>query len=116
MIVDDDSSMRRLLESIISCSTIEVEQIIECASGEEAIKNYTIHKPNCVLMDVELIKMSGFEATEIIISQDNKAAIIIVTSYDTPTYRRKAKELGARGFVAKDNLSEIIAFINATEV
>ncbi len=111
MIVDNDTSMLRMLKSIIMSSSINFGQIIECVSAEEAITKYFIHKPDCVLMDVELEKMDGLEATEIIYAQDKLAKVIIVTSYDSPTARNKAKEIGARDFVAKDCLSDVIPII-----
>ncbi len=111
MIVDNDASMLRMLKSIIMSSSIKYRQIIECLSAEEAITNYFIHKPDCVLMDVELDKMDGLEATKIIYAQDKLAKVIIVTSYDSQIARNKANEIGAKGFVAKDHLSDLIPII-----
>ncbi len=111
MIVDDEKRMLSVLRSILLNSSIKVKEIIECVSGEEAIKNYFIHKPDCVLMDVELEKMSGLEATKIISAQDTQANVVIVTSYDSDSLRNKAREMGAKDYVIKDNLSEIIESI-----
>jgi len=107
MIVDDHADMRRVLKHIVSQSETEIEEFIECAHGEEALSNYKTHKPDCVLMDIELKSMSGFQVVEEIYGEDPDAKIIMVTSYDTPTFRRKAKELHTEGFVCKDNLKEL---------
>ncbi|MEQ8525226.1 response regulator transcription factor [Gracilimonas sp.] len=106
MIVDDHADMRRMLKNFISLSDTELN-FIECESGEKAIENYMDLKPDLMLMDIELKSMSGFTVTEEIYKQDSNAKIIIVTSYDTPTFRRKAKKLNVKSFVCKDNLKEL---------
>lgn len=107
LIVDDHSDMRRVLGDIVMRGLDEQVEIIECESGEEAVELYFLNKPDCVLMDYQLKKMSGFEATQIILDQDAEAKIIIVSSYDSPSFRLKAKNLKTYGFVSKENLAEI---------
>lgn len=107
MIVDDHADMRRVLGDIAKNSFTETIEIMECESGEVAIAQYPVQKPDWVLMDVELKSMSGFKVTEEIYGHDKGAKVIIVTSYDTPTFRRKAKKLNVQGFVSKDELSSI---------
>ncbi|HBQ58857.1 MAG TPA: hypothetical protein DD671_04335 [Balneolaceae bacterium] len=106
MIVDDHTDMRRMLKNLISFSDTELE-CVECKSGQEAISSYLSHKPNWVLMDIELKSTSGFDVTKEIYALDADAKVIIVTSYDTPTFRRKAKKLNVHGFVCKDKLSDL---------
>jgi DNA-binding NarL/FixJ family response regulator len=107
MIVDDHEDMRRVLRNIIALSYSDAVQMIECTSGEEAVHQYGECKPDCVLMDVELQQMNGFEATRQIYDEDALAKVIIVTSYDSPTIRSKADQLPVQGFVSKDNLAAI---------
>ena len=107
MIVDDHADMRRMLRSIVSLGSSDVHEIIECSDGEEALKQYTIHRPDLVLMDIQLKAMNGFEVTERIHAMDPLAKIVFVTSHDTPMYRTKARELRAKAFISKDNLTEL---------
>lgn len=107
MIVDDHADMRRVLCDVAKNSFAEAIEIMECETGEAAIAQYPLQKPDWVLMDVELKSMSGFKVTEEIYSYDKKAKVIIVTSFDTPTFRRKAKKLKVQGFVSKDDLSDM---------
>ncbi len=107
MIVDDHADMRRVLRSIVSFSAVKPTEIIECESGEAAVGKYIVHHPDCVLMDVELKDMNGFEATERIYTQDSNANVVIVTSYDTPAFRARAERLHVKGFISKDKLSDI---------
>lgn len=111
MIVDDHEATRIILRSIILLSIVGPIEFIEYENGEDAVQNYAIDKPEYVLMDVEMKKMDGFEATECILKQDPGAKIIIVTSNNTKIFRNKAKEIRATGFVAKDDLSVIHEFL-----
>jgi DNA-binding NarL/FixJ family response regulator len=107
MIVDDHSAMRRTLRSIIDSFSSLQNNYLDCESGEEAIQRYAQFQPECVLMDIQLQTMNGFTAAEKIYLIDPKASIIFVTSHDTPMFRNKAREIHARGFISKENLSEL---------
>ena len=107
LIVDDHAAMRGLLCSIVSRLITQELQIIECESGEAAVSLYAEQQPDCVLMDLELGQMSGFEAICQIRAGDGDARIIVVTSHATAPFRARAEALQVNGFVTKDNLSEI---------
>jgi len=113
MIVEDHADMRRMLKNMIFFSNDLPIETIECESGEEALECYLIHQPDCVLMDIELKKMNGFETTEGIMKQDVNANVIIVTSYDSFTFRKKAEQLQVKAFISKENLSDINQIIKA---
>lgn len=107
MIVDDHEGIRLVLKKFLALAISVPFEVIECESGEEAVKEYKLQHPKCVLMDFELIQMNGFEATEIIHDYDQEAKIILVTGHDIPSMRRKAGDLPVIGFVSKQNLSEL---------
>lgn len=107
MIVDDHPDMRRVLKNIVTLAFNEPVEIFECECGEDAIMEYAQIEPDAVLMDIEIQSMSGFNVTEEIYKLNEDAKVIIVTSYNTPTFRRKAKQLQTYGFVCKDNLSDL---------
>ncbi|MCG8374432.1 MAG: response regulator transcription factor [Balneolales bacterium] len=107
MIVEDHADMRKILKAVVIGMTTGGVEIIECESGEEAVLNYEIYHPDCVLMDIQLKSMNGFEATKKICEQDEQAKIIFVSSHDTLQFRKKAEALHAFGFVSKDRLSDI---------
>ena len=109
--MDDHADMRRMLRNIVLISTGERVEIIECESGEEAVAQYELHKPDCVLMDIQLTNMTGFEATERIYEQDPDANVVIVTSHDTPSFRTKSEKMQVKGFVSKDRLFDINQFL-----
>ncbi len=116
MIVDDHPEMRRTLKNFVKLASVDKPQIYEFATGEEALENYLSHKPDFTLLDIELQTISGFEVARKIMKKDSSAKIIMVTSYNTPGFRQKAKRLGVYAFVSKDNLSELQPLLNFKEV
>jgi DNA-binding NarL/FixJ family response regulator len=107
MIVEDHPDMRRMLKSIVAIASREPVEVFECADGEEAVRTYDVVHPDQVLMDVQLGATDGFTVTERIREQHPEASVIFVTSHNTSAYRIKAKLLHAKGFVSKENLSEL---------
>jgi DNA-binding NarL/FixJ family response regulator len=73
-------------------------------------------KPDFVLMDIELHSISGFTVSEEILKKDPDAKIILVSSYNTPSFRRKAEKLGLLAFVAKDKLSDLQPILNSKKL
>jgi two-component system invasion response regulator UvrY len=114
MIVDDHADMRRMLRSIVTDGGRRSDEIIECADGNEAVDQYERLHPDYVLMDVQMEPTNGFTATERIIKNDPEASVIFVTSHNTSAFRTKAKLLHAKGFVTKDNLSELDSLLQST--
>ena len=101
MIVDDNRQMRRMIVSLIDDLA---EEIIECGDGSEAITAYNEHRPDWVLMDVEMGRVDGIEATRQIRDAFPDARIVMVTNYDESELRAAASAAGAWGYVLKDNL------------
>lgn len=113
MIVDDHPGMRRMIRRIVTDGGTNGTEIIECADGESAVEQFSLHHPDHVLMDVQLKRMSGFEATEKIYECDPNAAVIFITSHNYAAFRTKANVLHAKGFILKDDLSELHQFIHS---
>lgn len=104
LIVDDNKAMRKVIRSIV---VDLADQIHECADGSEALAAYELHRPDFVLMDIEMKQVNGFEATREIIASFPEAHIIIVTSYDDLDYREAASAAGACGYFVKGDLLEL---------
>ena len=111
MIVDDHSAMRRVLKQQLEMSISDSVEILECESGEEAIEEYDSFLPDYTLLDYQLKQINGLETARLINQKDPFANVIIVTSYDSAYLRNKANSLNIKGFVSKENLSEIAKFI-----
>lgn len=101
LIVDDSREMRELVGRIIRRVG---PTVYECEDGDEVLAAYTLHRPDWVLMDVEMKRMDGLVATAELIRAYPDANVVIVTKYTDEQTLQAAREAGARHFVAKDDL------------
>lgn len=108
LIVEDNLSVRRIIRSF---AAQYADEILECENGEESYFLYCDHRPDFVLMDINLGNTDGIAATRKITQFDSQAKVIIVTNYDEPDLRQLSNEAGAFGFVAKENLNELEIFL-----
>lgn len=104
MIVEDNPQMCQLLKQLLSDLA---DVIVECGDGEEAVAAYGVEQPDWTLMDLQMERMGGIEATRRIRAVWPKAQILIVTEYDDQHWRAAARQAGACGYLLKDNLMEV---------
>ena len=109
LIVDDNKKIRSMIANIIKSKT---KNIFECTDGIDALGEYSIHRPDWILMDVKMKRMDGLTATELIHQFFPKAKVMIVSQDDTPEIRHAAQKVGAAAFVPKENLMEILDNLN----
>lgn len=112
LIVDDNADTRKLIQSIIKPLG---HDIVESHNGIDAINSYATHRPDCVLMDIEMEGIDGLAATKSIIHTYPDARIIIVTIHDSPRLRLAATEAGASGYVVKENLMQLPGLLERLE-
>jgi two-component system response regulator DegU len=108
LIAEDKEKMRRLLKSLLGDL---VSAVWECSDGAEALAAYRRHRPDFVLMDIQMKLMDGITATQRIKAVDPAARIIIVTDYDQAELREAARQAGACAYVSKENLLELVRFL-----
>lgn len=102
LIVEDSPVEREFLSHIIN-QDLELEVVGAVTSGEEALKNILILRPDVITMDIHMPGISGFEATKRIIEIYPVPIIIVSGSYDyKDTYKSfRAIEAGALAVVQK---------------
>jgi DNA-binding NarL/FixJ family response regulator len=103
LVVDDSAAMRRCICDLLP----DADEKFECSDGSEAVRAFALHKPDWVLMDIEMKELDGLSAARQIMSDWPKARIIFVTSHDRPRFREAATTLRAAGYVLKDRLEDI---------
>ncbi|MFB3164278.1 response regulator transcription factor [Neobacillus sp. 179-J 1A1 HS] len=113
LLVEDHPMFRdglaRMLESVEG-----FEVVGEAVTGEEAVQLAQKLRPNIILMDLNLPKMSGIEATKQIIQKQPETGVLVLTMYDDDSSVFAAMRAGARGYLLKEaNRNEIIRAIQA---
>ncbi len=91
-----------------------MEVVGEAADGEMAVKVVTELKPDIVIMDVGLPKLSGVEATRRIKAVCPKVAVLVLTVHDDEEYVLSVLEAGAAGYLLKTSaLDDIVRSVGA---
>ena len=100
LIVEDQEDNRTILRDVLS--TVGYE-LIEALNGEDGVKLAQSERPDLILMDIQLPKMDGYEATQQIksIAELKTIPIIAVTSYALSGDEAKARAAGCDGYIAK---------------
>jgi two-component system cell cycle response regulator DivK len=78
-------------------------RLIEAKDGEVGVATAQSELPDLILMDVQLPKLSGLEATRLLRADPKTAAIpiVVITSFALSGDREKAKAAGASAYLAK---------------
>ena len=100
LVVEDTEDNRRILRDLLTRAGFE---LIEAADGESGVTMATTHRPDLILMDIQLPVFDGYEATRRIRANPDTRAIpiIAVTSYALSGDETKALAAGCSGYVAK---------------
>ncbi|MCH7738755.1 MAG: response regulator transcription factor [Chloroflexi bacterium] len=103
LVVDDQALFREIANSMFEV-TGEFKVIAEAEDGVDAIAAYKRNRPDLVLMDIQMARMNGLDATREILRMDPHASVVLISMKADPQYSQIADEMGAIGFVAKRDL------------
>jgi DNA-binding NarL/FixJ family response regulator len=106
VLVADDQSMVRAGFRMLLSGEPDIEVVAEASNGLEAVDKASRFHPTVVLMDIRMPELDGLEATRRILAADDKARILILTTFDLDEYVYEALRAGASGFVLKDDPPE----------
>ncbi|HEX7272030.1 MAG TPA: response regulator [Casimicrobiaceae bacterium] len=98
--VEDNEYNRKIVRQLFSRTRY---RLIEAMDGEEGIAAAQRELPNLILMDVQLPKVSGLDATRTLKADARTKGIpiIVITSFALSGDREKAAEAGASSYLAK---------------
>lgn len=100
LLVDDQDLIRESLNIVLAMEEdFEITGLV--GNGEEAIKQCEQHKPDVILMDINMPVMDGIEATKIIKKRWPEIQIIILTTFQEVQYVKTALSHGAEGYLLK---------------
>lgn len=101
MIAEDEPLMRAALVRILSRRD-DFRLVAEAANGEEAVSLCVRHRPDIVLMDIKLPRVTGIEATRQITRLVPDARVIALTTFPTAEHLLPMIRAGAGGYLLKD--------------
>ena len=102
LIVDDQALVRAGFRMILGAET-DLRVVGEAQDGDEAIRLATSLNPDVVLMDIQMPKTDGLEATRRIVAEPGThARVVILTTFERDDYVFEALRVGASGFLLKN--------------
>ncbi len=107
LLVDDHPIVLDGLKNLLGKQT-DFEIVGEAVNGQEAIAKVKELQPHIVLMDISLPKMSGLDATRLIVKRFPQTKVIVLTMIEEASYAGKLIEAGASGYLLKDTSSDEI--------
>jgi len=109
LIVEDESTLQKTLGDILSQ---EGYKVVSALDGEVGVRLAKEQKPDLVLLDLVLPKMTGFEVLEQMRSAEDTKGIpvIVLTNLEKMEDIQRATELGATTYLVKSNyeLQEVV--------
>jgi FixJ family two-component response regulator len=97
-VIEDDSSFRRALSRSLVLRGFRSEVF---ASAEDFLQHGASLYPDCIVLDIHLGGMSGFELQSELARRPSRPPIIFITAFDDPATRELALEAGAAGYLQK---------------
>ena len=97
-VIEDDPSFRRALSRSLSLRGFRTEAF---ASAEEFLRGRAEEHTDCIILDVHLGGMSGFELQAELAARETAPPIIFITAFDDPLTRQRAQAAGAAGYLQK---------------
>ena len=99
LIADDHEVVRTGLRSLLAGTDIKI--VAEAATGQAAVRLALKHEPDVVLLDIRMPDGDGLNALGRIKLERPEMPVLMLSTYDNPTYVARAVALGANGYLLK---------------
>jgi DNA-binding NarL/FixJ family response regulator len=100
-VVDDQATIREALAVMLDLEA-DVDVVGRATNGAEAVELAAEHRPDVVLMDLNMPVMNGVEATRLIRQADPDVTVLILTTFDDDESILAALQAGASGYLTKE--------------
>jgi FixJ family two-component response regulator len=97
-LVDDDESVRRALQRLLRSAGFEVKAF---SSAEAFLQSENLDVRACVVLDIRMPGLTGFDVQEKLASMGIRIPVITVSAFDDAETRERARKLGAVAFFRK---------------
>lgn len=107
LLIDDEPHIRKFVALILK--KLGEFRIYEAANGQEGVELYRTHRPELVLLDVNMPGMTGLETLRQLRELNPDVVAVMLTSLANRQTVDEAIELGAAHYIRKDSTKEEIA-------
>lgn len=100
LIADDEAHIRLLLKKVFESMNCEV--VAQAGNGEDAVREFTEHNPDIVMLDINMPRMDGRQALREIKAASPQTTVIMLTSLSSMDVVEECLGLGADNYLRKD--------------
>jgi len=104
LIAEDEAHIRSLIRLIVT--TLGAEVIAEAPDGESALSLYRQHKPDMVILDINMPKLDGITVLKQIMAIDPQALVVMLTSLNALDVVKECIDSGAWNYILKNTSAE----------
>jgi DNA-binding response OmpR family regulator len=103
LLVEDDDSLAGVYETRLQAEGFDVRRV---ANGEDALATALTYKPDLVLLDVMMPKVSGFDVLDILRNTPETAnlKVVMLTALSQDSDKERAQQLGANEYLVKSQV------------
>ncbi len=97
-VLDDEPEMRKALRRLLTCRGY---QVVEYERGADALDALGSHPLDCLLLDLQMEGINGFEVLEAFLARHIHLPVIVITAHDEPGTAERVRALGAVAYLKK---------------
>jgi DNA-binding NarL/FixJ family response regulator len=101
LLADDNAFVRSALADLFTAAA-DLEVVATCTDGDEVLEAATGTRPDVVLLDLAMPRVDGLEAARRLLAVMPDARVLFLTANSSASALRKAREIGAVGYLLKD--------------
>jgi DNA-binding NarL/FixJ family response regulator len=101
LVVDDQALIRRGIALMLATEP-DIEVVGQAADGQEAIDLACVHRPDVILMDLQMPRLGGIAAIRAIAAQLPSIQVVVLTTFDADDLVFEAIRAGAHAYLLKD--------------
>ena len=108
LLAEDQAMVRGALSALLKLEP-DIDVIGAAADGEEAWERMQRERPDVVVTDIEMPRLTGLELAQRIREHALPCKVVIVTTFARPGFLRRALDAGVLGYLLKDAPAEQLA-------
>jgi FixJ family two-component response regulator len=97
-LIEDDESVRKALQRLLRSAGLDVRAF---AGAEEFMQSGDLSQGGCIVVDIQMPGLTGFDLQEELLSKKSRVPTIIISAMDDAETRERARKLGATAFFRK---------------
>ena len=97
-VVDDEEAIRKSLRRLLTASDLDTATF---ASGQDFLDSLSERRPDCLVLDLQMPGMTGFDLQHVMRMSSVPVPIVIITAHDEPDLRARCLAGGAFAYLCK---------------